>query len=320
MTPENNDSQVYTGCMTPENAGRSSRQAPILTPENRDRLESYRHHLERSPLLPVAQRTYVSAVRGYLAWLESASCDGDPLADSVAKDWAARDYRSWLVTVAKRAPATVNKAMAALDNYYAFLGLGKVGVKRQEIPRRAPKALDERASKRYLRAVEACPSARDRAIVLVPFYAGARIAEVAALDLDDVKISARKGSLHLVGKGEKSRELPLHPVLREALAAWIAERPAVDSPALFISRRGQSRMSTDAVDDVIHGITGKAGLDDEISAHVLRHTFATRMLREGADIVTVSGALGHARLDTTMVYTQPTEADLERAVMTLVTD
>ena len=111
----------------------------------------------------------------------------------------------------------------------------------------------------------------------MPFYAGARIAEVAALDLDDVKISARKGSLHLVGKGEKSRELPLHPVLREALAAWIAERPAVDSPALFISRRGQSRMSTDAVDDVIHGITGKAGLDDEISAHVLRHTFATRI-------------------------------------------
>ncbi len=111
--------------MTPENTKHAARQAPDLTPENRERLDSYRKHLERSPLMPVARRTYVSAVRGYLAWLQSASCDGDPLADSVAKDWAVRDYRSWLVTVAKRAPATVNKAMAALDSYYTSLGLGK---------------------------------------------------------------------------------------------------------------------------------------------------------------------------------------------------
>jgi site-specific recombinase XerD len=306
--------------MTPENTNHSQRQAPDLTPENREGLDSYRKHLERSPLMPVAQRTYVSAVRGYLAWLQSASCDGDPLADSVAKDWAARDYRSWLVTVAKRAPATVNKYMAALDSYYTFLGLGKVDVKRQEIPARAPKALDERAAKRFLRAVEACPSARDRAIALVPFYGGARIAEVAALDVEDVKISARKGSLRLVGKGEKSRDVPVVPELRQALQDWLTERPETEDKALFISRRSRSRMTTDAIDDVLHRIAQNAGLDDQVTAHVLRHTYATVKIRNGVDIVSVAQLMGHARLDTTRAYTRPSGADLEKAAMVRYTD
>lgn len=79
-------------------------------------------------------------------------------------------------------------------------------------------------------------------------------------------------------------------------------------------------MTTDAIDDVISGIVKAAGLDDRITAHVLRHTFATRMLRQGTDIVTVSELLGHSSLETTRVYVGPTEDDLEKAIMTLVVD
>jgi integrase/recombinase XerD len=311
--------------MTPENTASTSRQAPDLTPENKALLGDYATYLSHV-LSGHAPRTYLGAVRGYLAWLESATVDGDPLADATAKDWAVKDYRTHLVTVAKRAPATVNKVLAALDNFYTWLGLGPCvnggakKIKRQDIPRRAPKALDERSSKRYLRAVQACPSARDRAIALIPFYAGARIAEVAMLDVADVKISARKGSLHLVGKGEKTRDIVLHPELREALAAWLSERPETANRALFISRRGGHRLTTDAIDDVISGIVKAAGLEDHITAHVLRHTFATRMLRQGTDIVAVSELLGHTSLETTRVYVRPSEDDLERAIMTLVTD
>ena len=311
--------------MTPENATSTSRQAPVLTPENKALLDEYATYLSHV-MSGHAPRTYLGAVRGYLAWLESATVDGDPLADATAKNWAVKDYRSHLVAVAKRAPATVNKVLAALDNFYVWRGMGECGngngkrIKRQEIPEHAPKALDERSSRRYLRAVQACPSARDRAIALVPFYAGARIAEVAALDVGDVKISARKGSLHLVGKGEKSRDVPLHPELREALQTWLAERPETTDRALFTSRRGGTRLTTDAIDDVISGVVRAAGLEDHITAHVLRHTYATRMLRQGADIVTVNKALGHALLETTRIYVRPSEDDLERAVMTLVVD
>ena len=143
---------------------------------------------------------------------------------------------------------------------------------------------------------------------------------MAALDVEDVKISARKGSLHLVGKGEKSRDVPVVPELREALQDWLTQRPETDSPALFISRRGRARMTTDAIDDVLHGIARNAGLDDEVTAHVLRHTYATVKIRNGVDIVSVAQLMGHARLDTTRAYTRPSAADLEQAAMVRYTD
>ena len=99
-----------------------------------------------------------------------------------------RDYRSYLVTVAKRATPTVNKHLAALVDFYTWRGLGQPqGVKRHQVPRHAPEVLGPRAKLRYLRAVGACPSARDRAIALLPLYAGSRIAEIVALDVADVR-------------------------------------------------------------------------------------------------------------------------------------
>lgn len=309
--------------MTPENAAEQPTQRAGLTPENAKLLDEYAGHLQRSPLRGHSPRTYLGAVRAYLAWLEQAPVDGDPLHDAAAKDWAVRDYRSFLVTVAKRATATVNKHLAALRDFYVWRGLGQPqGVKRHQVPRHAPKALEPRAKLRYLRAVEACPSARDRAIALLPLYAGTRIAEITAMDVADVRLSARKGDLHIVGKGEKSRTVPAHPKLREALAAWLSERPShcgADSPALFISGRG-TRMTTDAIADVIDAITRGAGLDDHVTSHVLRHTFGTELTRSGVDIVTVAELMGHASLETTRLYTRPSAADMQRAVDRLSAD
>ena len=309
--------------MTPENAAGTVAQLAELTPENTALLAEYATHLEHAPLSGHTPRTYLGAVRAYLAWLEQAPVDGDPLKDAAAKDWAVRDYRSYLVTVAKRATATVNKHLAALQDFYIWRGLGQPqGVKRHQVPRHAPKALEPRAKLRYLRAVEACPSARDRALALLPLYAGTRIAEIRALDVADVRLSARKGEVHLVGKGEKSRTVPVHQKLREALAAWIAERPSKaggGSAALFTSVRG-TRMTTDAIADVIEAITKAAGLDDHVTSHVLRHTFGTELTRDGVDLVTVAELMGHASLETTRLYTRPSAADMQRAVDLLSAD
>src|SRR5260370_14781026 len=254
--------------MTPENAAETRHEQTDLTPENAELLAEYADPLDHSPLTGHTPRTYLGAVRACLTGLEKAEVDGDPLNDAAAKDWAVRDYRSYLVTVAKRATATVNKHLAALVDFYTWRSLGQPqGVKRHQVPRHAPKALDPRAKLRYLRAVEAWPSARDRALALLPLYAGTRIAEIHALDVADVRLSARKGELHLVGKGEKSRTVPVHQKLREALADWIAERPSkpgADSAALFTSVRA-TRMTTDAIADVIKAITSAAGLDDDVT-------------------------------------------------------
>jgi site-specific recombinase XerD len=124
----------------------------------------------------------------------------------------------------------------------------------------------------------------------------------------DVRLSARKG--------EKSRTVPAHPRLREALAAWLADRPSrpgTSSAALFTSSRG-TRMTTDAIADVIGAITRAAGLDDHVTSQVLGYTFGTELTRSGVDLVTVAGLLGHASLETTRLYTRPSAADLRRAV------
>ncbi|HET9081113.1 MAG TPA: tyrosine-type recombinase/integrase [Trebonia sp.] len=284
-------------------------------------MQRYDSYLARA-LPGQTARTYSSAARMYLSWLSTGAHDGEPLADAAARDWAVRDYRTHLVTVVKRAPATVNKALAAVENLYAFLGMPVAkgtGAKRQELPAKAPRALSPRARTRFLRAVEACPSARDRAMALLPFYAGLRVSEVAGLDVDDITMSARKGAIRIVGKGEKTRTVPVHPKLREALTAWLAVRPATGDKALFLTRLG-SRPTSEAVDDVIAAMTRAAGLDEEITAHVLRHTFGTTMVRDGVDIVQVAHLLGHSRLETTRRYAAPSDEDLEKAIMSLAVD
>jgi site-specific recombinase XerD len=156
-------------------------------------LTDYVASLASAPLSEQSRLTYASRVRQFLVWLAGAEVDGDPLGAADARDWAVRDYRGYLQAVLKRSPATVNNALAAVDDFYSRRGVGPASAKRAEMPAAAPRALSKRAQVRYLRAVQACSSARDRALALVPFYAGTRIAETVALDVDDVRLSARKG-------------------------------------------------------------------------------------------------------------------------------
>lgn len=225
-------------------------------------LDQYVGALEAAPLAEQTRRTYASKVRQYLAWLAVAEVDGDPIASTAGRDWAARDYRTHLQAVLKRKPATVNNALAAVDDLYVRLGLGPANAKRAEIPAAAPRALSERAQTRYLRAVQARSSPRDRALALIPYYAGARISDTVALDLDDVRLSARKGVLRILGKGERVREVPIHHKLREALEDWKNERkdwPGADeSPALFLNQRGR-RLGAKGAHGVITGIAAEPG-------------------------------------------------------------
>jgi len=234
-----------------------------------------------------------------------------------------RDYRSHLQAVAKAKPATVNNALAAIDDLYTRRGLGPARAVRVDIPDAAPRALSARAQVRFLRAVAASPSPRDQALALVPFYAGARISEVVALDLDDVTLSARKEALRIYGKGERVREVPVHPQLRRALAGWLEERPswpgAEQAPAVFLNQRG-GRLSVRGAHGIICRIAADAGLDDDTTTHVLRHSFATTLVRGGTDLVIVAELLGHARLETTRAYTRPSAEDRSRALDLLPVD
>ena len=284
-------------------------------------LSAYLIWLEGRPLASRSRQAYGHQVRRYLAWLEDRSpVDGDPLADEAARDWAVRDYKRHLKAVERWRPASVNLALAALDSFYTQLGLGRPVVRREDLPARAPRAITEEQQRRLLRMAERA-SARDRAIVVVLLYTGLRLAELVALDVEDVRISARKGLLVVrSGKGDAYREVPLNALVRQVLGEWLAERQQrvnEGERAVFVGRGGR-RLSKRSVDDVVRGLGEDAGV--KLSAHLLRHTFLTWMVRQGSDLVLVAELAGHRRLETTRRYSLPSDVDRLLAVENLQID
>lgn len=284
---------------------------------------AYARQLADAPLSAESRRTYASKVRQYLAWLAGSAVDGDPLTEPTARDWAVRDYKTHLAAVLKRGNATINNALAAIDDFYRRRGLGPARADRLDLPNQAPRALDARAALRWIRAVnDQTHSPRDRALALTPFYAGARIAEVVSLDQADVRLSARKGTVRFYGKGGRPRTVELHPKLRTAYEHWLDARaswPGADTAAMFLNHRG-GRLSARGASAVFTAILDRAALDDQATAHVLRHSFATTLVRGGTDLVIVAELLGHARLDQTRRYTLPTDDDRRAALALLPVD
>ena len=139
-----------------------------------------------------------------------------------------------------------------------------------------------------------------------------RLSEAAALQVADVRISARKGLVVVrAGKGDAYREVELNALVRGMLDEWIAERAkiaAAGETRFFVARTGHA-LSSRSVDLAVRRVAARAGL--ELSAHVLRHTFVT-LVRAGNDLVLVAELAGHRRLETTRRYSLPSQADRQK--------
>jgi site-specific recombinase XerD len=271
-------------------------------------LDGYLAHLERSPLSANTRRSYGREARRYLGWL--AGRGDEALSDPFARDYAVRDYRHELKD--RLAPASVNLALTGLDHFYRFLRLGPPRVRREPLPAVAPRALGDNELRAFLRAAERRGRPRDSAVVALMALAGLRLAEVAGLDVDDVAISARRGLVTIRhGKGDVGRSVPLGAEARALVETWLRARPVVASPALFLGPNGE-RLTTRSLARIVGRIGADAGLS--LSAHVLRHTFVTRLVRSGSDVVLVAELAGHQSLSTTRRYALPSEADRAAAV------
>lgn len=284
-------------------------------------ISNYCSWLETQPLAANTRRVYATQVSRYGEYLleRSEGQSGHPLHDAYARDYAARDYKLFLKTAQHVRPTTVNLALAALDHFYLYLGLGKAKVRREELPQQAPRALDIEEQQALLRAMERTGSVRDRAMMMLLLYTGLRVGEVAQLDLADVAISARKGMVIVrSGKGGSYREVPLNVPLREVLVNWKQTRtqkyPNNNDTAYFLNRQGH-RLTTRAISMVVEKIGKEAGL--EISPHILRHTCLTNLVRNGNDLVLVAEIAGHRRLETTRRYSLPSEGDRALAMENL---
>jgi integrase/recombinase XerD len=155
---------------------------------------------------------------------------------------------------------------------------------------------------------------RDRAMIELLYATGLRASELVALRVRDLNMEA--GFLLTMGKGEKERLVPMGESAQTALAAYTTMvRPALDRtgncPYLFLSRLGE-RMTRQAFWNIIKKRARSAGIIKGISPHTLRHSFATHLLENGADLRSVQIMLGHADLSTTQIYTHVTRERLKR--------
>jgi integrase/recombinase XerD len=157
---------------------------------------------------------------------------------------------------------------------------------------------------------------RDRALLETLYGAGLRASEAISLRLQDVDLEV--GFVRTVGKGEKERVVPLGRKAVEALRAYnergrrlLGGAGTVKAPELFLNNRGR-RLSRQGLHLIIKKYARMAGLSEDVSAHTLRHSFATHLLEGGADLRAVQEMLGHADLSTTQIYTHVTTAHLQK--------
>jgi integrase/recombinase XerC len=184
-------------------------------------------------------------------------------------------------------------------------------------PRRLPKAITVDQINKLLSAPSDSDmlGARDRAILEVLYSTGIRVSEVVAINRQDIDLDA--GQLRIRGKGRRERVVPVGShaaaAVRRYLVVAEAERGAIAPAApLFMNKLG-SRLSSRSVRRKVTKYLKMAGLDPDISPHTIRHSFATHLLDNGADLRAVQELLGHQSLSSTQVYTHLTTARMREA-------
>ena len=218
------------------------------------------------------------------------------------------------------APASVTRCVVAVRNLHRFaVGSGQLqadvtaGMSPGTRSRRLPKALSMDQVEYLLAAPDTSTveGLRDAALLELLYGTGARVSEVCALDVDDIRpvLDDPDLGLRLIGKGDKERIVPLGSYAAKAVDAWLIRgRPAWaeignGEHALLLNTRGR-RLSRQSAWAVIRRAGEAAGLDVEhLSPHSLRHSYATHLLDGGADVRVVQELLGHSSVTTTQIYT-----------------
>lgn len=223
-------------------------------------------------------------------------------------------------------PATRARKIAALRSFFRFLALtGRITADptlRLAPPRRQlklPRTLTVEEVERMIVSPPPTPlGLRDRAVLEVLYGAGLRASEALNLRLGDVDTEV--GFVRTIGKGDKERVVPLGRPAVEAVQMYLARgRPhlrgvGLGVPYLFLNVRGK-RLSRMGLHSIVKRYARRAGLGDDVSAHTLRHSFATHLLEGGADLRAVQEMLGHADLSTTQIYTHLSREHLRRVYL-----
>jgi integrase/recombinase XerC len=262
-------------------------------------------HYERR-LSPRTLAGYRRDLEDFLAWLvDHRIADWDRVDSQHVRSYAAARHRQGL------SPKSLQRHLSAIRAWFRYLLRERQvtanpaeGVRAPKAQRRLPQTLDADQLDRLMQVPGEDPLARrDRAIMELFYSSGLRLAELAALDVADMRSS--DGLLQITGKGDKMRRVPVGRLARQAVDDWLAVRGQLlrsDEPALFVSRRG-TRLSARAIEARLRQRAIEQGMPRHVHPHMLRHSFASHLLESSGDLRAVQELLGHADISTTQVYT-----------------
>lgn len=274
---------------------------------------------------PHTTSAYRRDLEQFLDWW--AETEGKPLEELDIKEITRLTLRLWLGDLAESGMTgrTLARKVASLRSFFRFAhkrGVCEINPARMLIvpksEKRLPKTVQPEEMERLMElpSGETDESIQDRAILELFYSSGIRVAELAGLDLQHLDLS--RAQLHVLGKGNKKRIVPLGSPALDALREHLEHRPGLygtqtDSDArkaLFLANGGQ-RIYPRALQRKVEHYLKQVSEVTQKSPHVLRHSFATHMLDAGADIRVIKEFLGHASLGTTQIYTHTSMSRLK---------
>jgi integrase/recombinase XerC len=298
-------------------------------------LTNFQKHMDDQDLSPLTIKGYLSDLNHFARWFEQTN--GEVLTVQRITPTDVKEYKHFLLSVERRKAGTVNRRLAALAALCKWARQTKQitsdpteNIKGVAGVARGPKWLDKHEQHRLIRAIENdlelakqnypkrwVTRRRDASLVLFLLHTGLRLSEAINLQMSDIQLSERKGSVMVQnGKGNKQRSVPLNSDARKAIQEWLEVRPKSDH--LWMTVEGEhARLSGRTVQRVLQRYA-KAADAKELTPHICRHTFAKNLVDNGVGLEKVAALLGHSSLNTTRIYIAPSERDLELAVEHLI--
>ena len=283
---------------------------------NIDILSGYNYYLKvERGLSPNTVKAYTADIEGFYEFLRHRGV--------TLRDASSSDISDYIISVSdylsKRSQARLLSSLNSFFDYLVSEGERKDNPSSAVDSPKLGKYLPVVLSVEEVRAIlKAAPNERDRAILEVLYGCGLRVSEVCSLKISEVYL--KDMFVKVMGKGSKERLVPMAPSTASAIMDYLSVRPESDAgceDVLFLNRFGRA-LSRVAVFKMVKSVALVAGVDKNLSPHTFRHSFATHLVENGADLRMVQEMLGHESILTTEIYTHVDSTTWQREIKEII--